>query len=57
MLSGLMEEHGLTKYIIKNPSQEGDIPQRTLASMIEAIIEAVWFGMSRSYLDSSLLIC
>lgn len=47
VLGRLPEEYNLTKYIIKNPSQQDDIPQTTLATTIEAIVGAVWFDSNK----------
>ncbi|KAJ6284186.1 hypothetical protein J3E71DRAFT_390634 [Bipolaris maydis] len=44
-LSQIAHRSGISSYITKNPSQEGQVPQETAASTIEALVGAI-------YLDS-----
>jgi ribonuclease III len=46
-LSRIARENGLAKYIVKNPSQKGDIPPNTPASTVEAIFGAVWLDSNK----------
>lgn len=37
----------MAEYVVKNPCQQADIPQTTLASMVEAVLGAVWFDSNK----------
>ena len=37
----------MAKCVVKNPCQQGDVPQTILASTVEAILGAVWFDSNK----------
>ncbi|KAH8727339.1 ribonuclease III domain-containing protein [Phaeosphaeriaceae sp. PMI808] len=41
-LSQVAQESGLVNYVVKNPCQQGDVPQETAASTVEAVVGAVY---------------
>ncbi|KAH4303317.1 hypothetical protein HBH64_074150 [Parastagonospora nodorum] len=47
-LAEVAENWNLKKYVIENPSQQGEAPKELLASTVEAILGAVWLD---SYQD------
>lgn len=47
-MSEVAERSGLTRYIVKNPCQQGQVPQETAASTIEALIGAVYLDCGKN---------
>jgi ribonuclease-3 len=41
-LSQVAQSSGLVKYVAKNPCQQGQVPQETAASTVEALVGAVY---------------
>jgi ribonuclease-3 len=46
-LNQVAQECGLVKYVTKNPCQQGDVPQETAASTVEAVIGAVYLDCGK----------
>jgi ribonuclease-3 len=46
-LSQVARESGLANYVIKNPCQQGDVPQETAASTLEALVGAVYLDCEK----------
>jgi len=46
-LSQVAQESGLVKYVTKNPSQQGNVPQETAASTLEAVVGAVYLDCGK----------
>jgi len=46
-LNQVAQESGLVKYVTKNPCQQGDVPQKTAASTVKAVIGAVYLDCGK----------
>jgi ribonuclease-3 len=42
-------EHGLDKFVQKNPCQGEDVSQTTMASTVEALLGAAWLDSGRNF--------
>ena len=47
-LSQVAQESGLVNYVTKNPCQQGDVPQETAASTVEAVVGAVYLDCGKN---------
>jgi hypothetical protein len=48
-LGEVAQNWNLKKYVIENPSQQGEFPRELLASTVEAILGAVWLDSYRDF--------
>ncbi|KAH7084239.1 ribonuclease III domain-containing protein [Paraphoma chrysanthemicola] len=48
-LAEVAQNWDLKKYVIENPSQQGEFPRELLASTVEAILGAVWLDSYRDF--------
>jgi ribonuclease-3 len=46
-LNQVAQKSGLVNYVTKNPSQEGQVPQETAASTVEAVVGAVYLDCGK----------
>ncbi|KFY92573.1 hypothetical protein V498_04858 [Pseudogymnoascus sp. VKM F-4517 (FW-2822)] len=48
-LRDIVEQDGLVKFVVNNPSQKGRLQRITLASTTEAIVGAVWYDCRKDF--------
>lgn len=47
-LNQVAQKSGLVEYVVKNPCQQGQVPQATAASTVEALVGAVYLDSGKN---------